>query len=192
MIKWVYAESRITLKIQDETQHQTGNYNFYLTFTGPLGGKGENKSIKVDVSSDELICDKPEQKDICNEYTDIVDRYKILSYSLSEIITEKMRSLMQRTAPRDIYDLWYIFAENGSNIEDYIFDFQRKTEYKKLDHKQLVKIISAKEQAFKKQWETQLVNQIKNIPDFDVVWRELRKHWRRFEKFLDDSKPKKK
>ena len=30
LIKWVYAESRITLNIQDQTQHQTGNYNFYF------------------------------------------------------------------------------------------------------------------------------------------------------------------
>lgn len=190
--KWVHAESRITLNIQDETQHQTRNYNFYLAYIGPLGGKGENKSIKVDISSDEIICAKPEQKDVSNEYSDLITGYKISAYSLSEIISEKMRSLMQRTAPRDLYDLWFMFSENGNNIEDYIFDFQRKAEYKKLDYTQLVKIISAKEQTFKKQWESQLVNQIKEIPDFDEVWRTLGKHWRRFEKFLTDSKLKKK
>ncbi|MHB8872008.1 MAG: hypothetical protein ACYC5G_06160, partial [Candidatus Doudnabacteria bacterium] len=70
--------------------------------------------------------------------------------------------------------------------------FQRKAEYKKLDYTKLVKIISAKERTFKQQWESQLTNQIKEIPDFDEVWRTLGKHWRRFEKFLDDSKPKKK
>ncbi len=98
---------------------------------------------------------------------------------------------MQRTAPRDLYDLWYMFEENGNNIEDYIFDLQRKAEYKKLDYTKLVKIISAKEQTFKQQWESQLTNQIKDIPDFDEVLRGLGKHWRRFEKFLNDSKPKK-
>ena len=192
LIKWVYAESRITLNIQHAKQHQTGNYNFYLAYTGPLGGKGENKSIKVDISSDEIICDKPEQKDVGNEYSDLTDRYKISAYSLSEIISEKMRSLIQRTAPRDLYDLWYMFAENGNNIEDYIFDFQLKAGYKKLDYTHFLKIISAKEKTFKKQWESQLTNQIKDIPDFDEVWRGLGKHWRRFEKFLNDSKPKKK
>ena len=99
---------------------------------------------------------------------------------------------MQRTAPRDLFDLWYMFAENGNNIEDYIFDFQRKAEYMKLDYTRFVKIISAKEQTFKRQWEFQLVNQIKEIPDFTEVWRGLGKHWRRFEKFLSDSKPKSK
>ncbi|PIP76431.1 MAG: hypothetical protein COW85_14240 [Ignavibacteria bacterium CG22_combo_CG10-13_8_21_14_all_37_15] len=187
LIKWVYAESRITLNIQDETLHQTGNYNFYLTYTGPLGGKGENKSIKVDICSDEVVCDKPQLKVVSNEYSDLRDSYKISSYSLSEIISEKMRSLMQRTAPRDLYDLWYMFEVNMVNIEDYIFNFQRKAEYKKLDHAKLVKIISAKEGTFKRQWESQLVNQIKVIPDFDQAWRALGKHWRRFEKFLKNS-----
>jgi len=191
LIKWVYAESRITLNIQDETQHQTGNYNFYLAYTGPLGGKGENKSIKVDISSDEVLCNKPEQKDVSNEYSDLIDRYEISSYSLSEIISEKMRSLMQRTASRDLYDLWYMFEESGNNIEDYFFDFQRKAKYKKLNHTQLVKVITVKEQIFKRQWKSQLTNQIKDIPDFDEVWRGLGKHWRRFEKFLNNSEPKK-
>ena len=38
LIEWLYEESRISLSVQNETQHDTGNYNFYLSYTGPLGG----------------------------------------------------------------------------------------------------------------------------------------------------------
>jgi Nucleotidyl transferase AbiEii toxin, Type IV TA system len=61
LIKWVYAESRIPLSVQNETQYETGNYNFYLAYTGPLGGTGANKDIKVDISQDELIYNAPEK-----------------------------------------------------------------------------------------------------------------------------------
>src|SRR5690606_33210516 len=62
LIDWVYEESRISLSIQNETRHETGNFNFYLAYTGPLGGAGANKDIKVDISQDELIYNAPEEK----------------------------------------------------------------------------------------------------------------------------------
>lgn len=63
-----------------------------------------------------------------NEYSDLLEGYSIKCYSLDELITEKMRSLMQRTEPRDLYDLWYLFEVEELNIEDFIYDFQEKVE----------------------------------------------------------------
>lgn len=85
LIKWVYEESRITLSVKDETQHETGNFNFYLSYTGPLGGVGANKDIKVDISQDELIYNAPEEKKIINVYSDLEqEKYSILCYTLGE------------------------------------------------------------------------------------------------------------
>lgn len=106
LITWVYEESRISLSLKDPTLHKTGNYNFYLYFIGPLGGLGANKNIKVDISENELICIPPEKKHVINNYSDLkYEKYRIRCYVLGEVIAEKMRSLMQRTTPRDIYDL---------------------------------------------------------------------------------------
>jgi predicted nucleotidyltransferase component of viral defense system len=33
--------------------------------------------------------------------------YEVMVYSLKEIIGEKIRSLFERTRPRDLYDVWY-------------------------------------------------------------------------------------
>jgi hypothetical protein len=63
--------------VQNETQHDTGNYNFYLSYTGPLGGAGANKDIKVDISQDELIYNTPEEKQIVNTYSDLKEKYSI-------------------------------------------------------------------------------------------------------------------
>lgn len=89
---------------------------------------------------------------------------------------------MQRTAPRDLYDIWYLLEENGGNIEDYIFDFQKKAEHKKIDYAKLVEVVNNKEAIFRKQWEQQLINQIQDVPNFDDVWRQLGKHWKSFNK----------
>jgi predicted nucleotidyltransferase component of viral defense system len=123
LIEWVYEGSRISLSVQNDTQHETGNFNFYLAYTGPLGRAGANKDIKVDISQDELIYNAPEEKQIINTYSDLLEEYSIFCYSLGEVISEKMRSVMQRTAPRDIYDLWYLFEVEGQDSEDHIFRY---------------------------------------------------------------------
>ncbi len=185
MINWVFEESRITLSVADITQHKTGNFNFYLTYTGPLGGVSGKKDIKVDISKDEIICDVPEERNVINLYSDLKqENYVILCYSLDEIIGEKMRSIMQRTAPRDIYDLWYIFQIEGLNIEDYCFIFEEKARYKGINHKELSEVAERKKKIFEKQWREHLIDQISNLPDFDDVWRDLKKHWRRFQKIV--------
>lgn len=183
--KYVGEESRIKLGIENEVVHNTGNFNFYITYIGPLGGT--DKSIKVDISSDEKLSTNPIQRKVLNLYTDLKEEYKILSYTLDEIIVEKMRSLMQRTIPRDLYDLWYLFNEEGLNIEDFVFNFIPKAESKGYDYKNLVKVVTAKMKIFKKSWENSLSNQMREIPNFDDVWRELNSHWRKYDKFVKGS-----
>ena len=185
LIEWLYEESRISLSVQNETQHETGNFNFYLAYTGPLGGAGANKDIKVDISQDELIYNTPEEKRIINTYSDLEEEYSIFCYSLGEVIAEKMRSIMQRTAPRDIYDLWYLFEVEGQNIEDHVFAFQDKAKYKGYQPNELIKVLEQKEKTFSKHWKDHLANQMTEIPDFNDVWRELGKHWRKFQKFIE-------
>lgn len=185
LIEWVYEESRISLSIENETQYETGNFNFYLAYTGPLGGAGANKDIKVDISQDELIYNAPEENQIINTYSDLQEKYRIFCYSLGEVIAEKMRSIMQRTAPRDIYDLWYLFEVEGQDIEDHIFAFQDKAKHKGYDPNELTKVIEQKEKTYAKHWKEHLANQMTEIPDFNEVWRELGKHWRKFQKFVE-------
>ena len=185
LIKSVYEASRITLSLKDETEHETGNYNFYISYIGPLGGSGENKDIKVDISKDELICNDPELKEIINLYSDLTkEKYSMLCYTLDEIAGEKMRSLMQRTAPRDIYDLWYLFEMDGYDIEDCVFTFQEKAKFKKLNPKDLLIVAEKKEGTFAKHWKNHLSDQMTSPPDFTKVWRELGKHWKKFQKFI--------
>ena len=186
LIRQVHEASRITLTLKSETQHDTGNFNFYISYTGPLGGVGANKDIKVDITQDEHICNPPEEKNIISPYSDLQqETYGLLCYSLGEVIAEKMRSLMQRTQPRDIYDLWYLFEMDGNNIEDHIFDFQVKAKYKKLDPNKLVSVIEQKGTTFASHWRDHLTNQMIAVPDFGETWRKLGKYWRRFERFIE-------
>jgi predicted nucleotidyltransferase component of viral defense system len=141
--------------------------------------------LKVDIANDEILCEDPVEKTVNNEYTDLDEEYKILSYTLDEIITEKMRSLMQRTMPRDLYDIFYLFEIENNDIEQYLFNFKRKAEFKKLNPRGLTEAIQNKKERSKRQWEENLINQIRDVSDFDDVWRRLGKHWKKFDKMIN-------
>lgn len=183
VFEWILDESRIRLTMLDDTELTTGNYNFYISYVGPLGGIGAQKSIKVDISSTELIINEPEFKAVQNEYSDLQDEFQIKCYSLNELIPEKMRSLMQRTEPRDLYDLWYLFEGEGLDIEDFVYDFQEKARHKGYDPTKLVTTVNSKEDTFARNWDLHLANQITDLHEFKEVWRELGKHWKRFSRF---------
>ncbi len=185
---WVYDESRIRLSIKDTTELTTGNFNFYIGYIGPLGGDGTKKDLKVDISQNEKIYFVGQQQNIQSDYSDSLDEgINIHCYSLAEVIAEKMRTLMERTTPRDLYDLWYLLEVENMDIEDYIFGFEEKADFKGLDPKSFVEKVQGKKGKLQKQWDKFLIHQINQLPAFEEVWRDFNKHLRRFTKFVESS-----
>lgn len=173
--------------LKDTTDLSTGNINFYIGYIGPLGGDGTKKDLKVDISQDEKIYFDEQQKNIQSAYSDSLEEIRVNCYSLGEVIAEKMRTLLERTTPRDLYDLWYLLEIESMDIEDYIFGFEAKAEYKGLDAKVFVEKVQAKKGKLQKQWEKFLTHQINELPPFEEVWRDFNKHLRRFSKFMEAS-----
>ena len=185
VIVWVHNQSRISLEIRDEKINTKGNFSFAIGYAGPLGGDNKNKSIKVDISDNEIICDDITRPLSQNEYSDLTEVYSIGCYSIGEIIAEKLRSLMQRTVPRDLYDIWYLLEVEKNDIENSVFNFKEKAEFKKLDPLNFLKTIAEKEAAYKSLWEKNLTQQFNAFPDFDTVWREIIRHFKKLSVLLN-------
>lgn len=92
--------------------------------------------------------------------------------------TEKMRSLLSRTQPRDYYDLWYLSEEEGMEMADHRYEFEVKARHKGLDPDSLQEKLEGKTAVFKSRWESSMKDQIAELPPFDQVHRELGKHFR--------------
>jgi len=102
--EFVKEEANIPLEIINNNEHEDGGINFYISYTGPLGGQGSNKKVKVDISRTEILVFKPVLKSIFVDYSD-QEEHQMLCYSLEEVLVEKMRSVMQRMQARDFYDI---------------------------------------------------------------------------------------
>lgn len=95
LFEYVEEEANIPLEIIDDNEHGDGGINFYVSYVGPLGGKGANKKIKVDISRSEKLEFKPVKKSVFCNYSD-QEAHELICYSLDEVLVEKMRSIMQR------------------------------------------------------------------------------------------------
>lgn len=172
--KEVLQASRIPLSIADgsfDIHKDSGSIKFKIDYEGPHG----KDSIKVDITRGEKMVFDVENRKVFNQYSDLEeeDDFIIKSYSLNEVLVEKMAALMGRTIPRDLYDFDYLLEEEGLKLEDVFIEFMIKAENKGHDPKNLLAKVSAKEATFKRDWETSLSNQMKkeDLPEFKNLWR---------------------
>ena len=172
---FVKEEANIPLDIIDNNEHEDGGINFYISYVGPLGGQGNNKSVKVDISRSEQLVFAPVMKSAFIGYSDL-EEHQLLCYPLEEVLVEKLRSVMQRMQARDYYDIWYLLEQHGMGIDFYNTEFIIKCNSKNLNAVDFHKKLKERTAQYKARWKSSLQDQIKNLPDFEQVEREIQRH----------------
>ncbi len=143
--------------------------------------KSWHHTIKLDINHTEEIIFPIQDKPLLHNYSDrdVFNSCQVKTYSIEEILSEKLRSLVQRkyTSPRDCYDIWYL-KNNVRNL-DWNFvksGFFRKMESKKINFESVEQLLNPKkERILKAHWNTQLANQFpkSKVPDFNSIVSEL-------------------
>ncbi len=153
----------------------------------PLPASRWQTQIKLDISFSEKLLTKPEQKAIFHDFSDNRLITEIIPvYSQYEVISEKLRSLIQRNRPRDIYDIAYlskIFQEKSyPKIKKMLF---LKAQDKSIEIKGISDFINdTKAYKNKRAWQSSLGDHLPagDLPDFDVTYENM-KHF--IEKILN-------
>lgn len=178
VFRFISEEANIPLEIIDRNEHGDGGLNFYIGYIGPLGGQGNNKRVKVDISRSEQLVFEPELRDVLIDYTDL-EKHQLVCYSLEEVLVEKMRSVMQRMQARDFYDIWYLLEKHGMHVDFYLTEFEIKCKSKNLLHTDFSKKLTERLPQYKGRWQSSMSEQIKNLPNFDQMEREVQKHFKK-------------
>ena len=82
-----------------------------LTFQGRIGYRGPRQSpgwprVLLAITNDEPVLDPPVPRSISHSYPDALPvTARVGCYSLEELIAEQTRALIERTRPRDLYDV---------------------------------------------------------------------------------------
>ncbi len=105
-----------------------------------------------------------------------MEEHKLLCYSLEEVLVEKMRSVMQRMQARDFYDIWYLLEKHEMDADFCVSEFEAKCKSKDLQHTDFPKKLEERLPQYKGRWKSSMSEQIKDLPDFDQVEREVQRH----------------
>lgn len=176
---FIQDEANIPLHIIEDNIHQDGGINFYISYIGPLGGMGGHKKVKIDISRSEKLVSVPVSQDVIITYSD-QSPHRLLCYSLEEVLVEKLRSVMQRMQPRDMYDIWYLLEVHGMEVEFLISQFNEKCESKGINPSEFHDKLDKRLPQYKSRWNTSMADQIHDLHDFDQVVRELNRHLKSF------------
>ena len=124
--------------------------------------------IKLDISFSEKVILKPKIKNISHSYSDFeIIKNQIPVYPINEIISEKLRALIQRNRPRDIYDLYYL----SSFIKLEQYEKINKLLKEKAEHKKVVYKNN------KRAWENSLEYHLPKgkLVNYDIAYEKVEK-----------------
>ena len=138
-------------------------------------------SIKIEVISYETMVFPVQERTVRHRYSDELSpaAQQVPCYSLSEVLAEKLRALIQRsyTAPRDFYDIWYL-AHHVPDLDwpAIVRAFHQKMHFKELTFTGVAQMINDEnDKRLQAAWKNSLAHQIPGIefPKYDRVKTEL-------------------
>ena len=170
---------RFSFEAEDRQTH-VNSYTFYLRYQGPLP---TSNTVKVDITVSEILVFPVEQLPVLRtypEFEDVPEDRPISVYSLNEIATEKIVALQDRARnePRDLYDLWFLTSHSGVDIGRLIEAVTEKLRFREKDATAVEHRILAKEARLKALWNGRLGHQMEALPQYDEVFRTIRRELR--------------
>jgi predicted nucleotidyltransferase component of viral defense system len=156
-------------------ERRTDSLTVYIGFVGPLQARLGSRDVKVDFTLTERLVFPVVDKPVLSSYSDRIER-EIGSYSLEEILTEKLCAVIGRTEPRDVYDLHFLMGRAEIDFQPITAAFAEKAKPKHVDPVRLGEALERPGLA--RMWETRLVHQVKGLPHLEQVLRELKRKLR--------------
>lgn len=162
----------------ERIEYHTDGVTIYVSFVGPLQAKLGSRDIKVDITLSEKMLFPIESHSIHCNYSDAVKR-QIWTYSLEEILVEKLCAIIGRTESRDVYDADFLF-EQDIDFLAIPNAFLEKAKFKGIRSNQLREVLERKKPILERMWKTRLVHQVKDLPYFEEVLRNLQRNLKKY------------
>jgi len=161
----IFAEMNAT-----KIERKNDSFTVRIKIKGPLydGSEKSIQTITIELSLREEPIKTPIAKRIVPIYPDLRP-YVVLCMDLDEMLAEKIRAIMTRGKPRDVYDLWFMLKKNAKFNEEYVnkklLFYGKKFRYTEFN-KQIKKN--------KDKWWDELSLLIRNPPTFVEIYKEIK------------------
>jgi predicted nucleotidyltransferase component of viral defense system len=170
---------RVDLVRADLTPHRSTDVE--VAYVGPLQAMARPRRLKMDFTRGELLVNAPIRRELKAPYSDYPKAVTLATYTINQILAEKLCALMGRTEPRDLYDVWWLLESGRIELVAFVDDFVRKAEHKGHDPGRLYKALGQKQPRLERLWQARLSRQAQELPDFEEVMRTVRRHVRQLQ-----------
>lgn len=147
-----------------------------LSFRGPVSpSSGGLPRIKLDLTADEVLALSPTRLPIFHPYSDAPEEgIEVLAYAYEEAFAEKVRALMERARPRDLYDVVHLYRhEDRRPSRGVLRDvLEQKCAFKGLRLPQAEDIEPRKED-LTAAWHSMLAHQLPELPPVEAFFGAL-------------------
>jgi hypothetical protein len=133
--------------------------------------------VTLDLTSDEVLVDRPVLRSIGHPYSDTPPVRGVLCYSMTELFGEKLRALAERCRPRDLYDVVHMHRhpDLGGQANGVRYALEQKCAHAGIDVPTLETIHSSPfREEIETEWENMLGHQLPSpLPPFTGFWSTL-------------------
>jgi predicted nucleotidyltransferase component of viral defense system len=146
-----------------------------IYYRGPLQPGGNLPRVKLDLTADEVVVLEPATQRVSHTYGDEPPQgIWVPCYPFVEVFAEKIRALVQRCRPRDLYDVINLFRRNEArgvigSIRDVL---ARKCQFKGIAIPSFDAVRSYRTE-IEADWGAMLGHQLPALPPFETFWGEL-------------------
>jgi predicted nucleotidyltransferase component of viral defense system len=148
-----------------------------LSYRGPLAPRGDLPRVRLDLTLDEVVVQRPTLRSVAHPYPDrLPGAARARSYSLAEILGEKLRALGDRCLPRDLYDVVNIHRKAGVSLlaAEVLEILRAKCAHKALAVPTLASVqLDVSRGEIHAEWENMLRYQVPALPPADQFVAEL-------------------
>ncbi len=162
-----------------QRQNKQGQITFEgkLVYRGPLEYPGSPK-IRFDFTQHEPVVEPPVAREVLHPYPDdLPPATTVRAYSFSELLAEKTRALVERSRPRDLYDVVHLIenAKDDFNLHQVRDLFGKKCRSKSFAPPPMSKVIAdvTADEELRSEWHSMLAHQLPSLPDLDDLLRRL-------------------
>ncbi len=145
-------------------------------FRGPRAAPGA-ASIKIDLSTSEVVARPPVLRAISHPYTDDLPGPAVVrAYSFEEVFAEKIRAMGERGRPRDLYDIVNLYwrTDLRQHAELVRSTLGEKCRTKGVGVPTMASVAAAQTRAeLESEWSNMLAHQLPVLPPFEQFWGEL-------------------
>lgn len=180
--RWLDDNAGLEIIVDERSFRRRVNRRGNPTTEGRIAFRGPSRppqlpKLRLDLTSDEVVAHDPVVRPIFHPYSDEpLPVAGVLSYSIADLLAEKLRALAERCRPRDLYDVVHVYRHPDlvGREAAVLAALDQKCAHSGIPVPDAESIrLSPFRDEIEQEWANMLAHQLPHLPPFAEFWDAL-------------------